>query len=392
MTVSRAAHGAATPRRRVSISTRVTLLTVGVALVAALLASFATARVLAAAQGVDVRSLLGAIHTERVGADGTLLEEVQAAAGRPLVLRSMLTSTAVGLVVGLGAGASMSVLLGRPLRRTAQVARAMGAGRRDLRVAVEGPPEVADVAVSLNDLADALERSEARQRAFLLSVSHELRTPLTAVQGFAESIADGVVTGTEAADAARVVLAESHRLERLVHDLLDLARLGAVDFRLDLADVDLGRLVEEAGTVWRTRAGGVHFRCEPPGGALMARTDAARVRQVIDGLVQNALRVTPSGEVVVLAARGPVADDPAGTAVVLQVRDGGPGLTDEDHAVAFVPGALGERYRNDRPGGVGIGLSLVHGLVQRLNGVVDVGVAPEGGACFTVRLGDVPTP
>ena len=391
MTARRAPDGAAMPRGRVSISARVTLLTVGVALVAAVLASVATARVLAAAQGVDVRSVLGTIHTERVGADGTLLEEVQVAARRPLVLRSVLTSAGVGLAVGLAAGASMSVLLGRPLRRTAEVARAMGAGRRDLRVAVEGPPEVADVAVSLNDLADALERSESRQRAFLLSVSHELRTPLTAVQGFAESIADGVVTGADAADAARVVVAESHRLERLVHDLLDLARLGAVDFRLDVADVDLGRLVEEAATVWRPRAGGVRFRCEPPAAAIVVRTDAARVRQVIDGLVQNALRVTPSGEVVVLAARGPVADDPAGTAVVLQVRDGGPGLTDEDHAVAFVPGALGERYRNDRPGGVGIGLSLVHGLVQRLNGVVDVGVAPEGGACFTVRLRDVPT-
>lgn len=391
MTARRPPERAATPRRRVSISARVTLVTVGVALVAAVLASVATARVLAAAEGLDVRSVLGAIHTERVGADGTLAEEVQVAARRPLVLRSVLTSSGVGLVVGLAAGVSMSVLLGRPLRRTAQVARAMGAGRRDLRVAVEGPPEVADVAVSLNDLADALERSESRQRAFLLSVSHELRTPLTAVQGFAESIADGVVTGPDAADAARVVLAESHRLERLVHDLLDLARLGAVDFRLDVADVDLHRLVEEAATAWHPRAGGVRFRCEPGGGALVVRTDAARVRQVIDGLVQNALRVTPVGEVVVLAARAPVADDPAGTAAVLQVRDGGPGLTEDDQAVAFVPGVLGERYRNDRPGGVGIGLSLVHGLVQRLNGVVDVGVAPEGGACFTVRLRDVPT-
>ncbi|MCG2801643.1 MAG: HAMP domain-containing histidine kinase, partial [Cellulomonas sp.] len=296
-------------------------------------------------------------------------------------------------LVGLGAGASMSVLVGRPLRRTAQVARAMGAGRRDLRVAVEGPPEVADVAVSLNDLTDALERSEGRQRAFLLSVSHELRTPLTAVQGFAESIADGVVTGAEAAEAGRVVLAESRRLERLVHDLLDLARLGAVDFRLDVEAVDLGQLVEDAATVWRTRARdrGVQFRSEPAGGALSLRTDAARVRQVIDGLVENALRVTPPGAVVVLALREPGAGDPAGTVAVLQVRDGGPGLTDADHAVAFVPGVLGERYSNDRPGGVGIGLSLVHGLVQRLNGAIEVGVALEGGACFTAYLRDMPT-
>jgi len=270
----------------------------------------------------------------------------------------------------------------------------MRSGRRDLRVPVEGPPELADVAVSLNELAGALELSESRQRAFLLSVSHELRTPLTAIRGFAESIADGVVTGPDAAQAGGVVLSESLRLERLVHDLLDLARLGAVDFALDLAPVDLGRLLDEAATVWRPRAAGrgVELRLERPGLTLIARTDAARVRQVIDGLAENAVRATPAGSPVVLALRGPWPGDPAWTLAVLQVRDGGPGLAADDFAVAFDSGVLGERYRNDRPGGVGIGLSLVRGLVRRLGGDVGVGVAAEGGACFTVWLRDATDP
>jgi signal transduction histidine kinase len=373
---------------RLSITARVVLLSMGVALVAALLASVATARVLLAVQGSEARSVLQTIQTRRLAEGGSVLQDARELAHRPLVARSLLTSLGVGLLVGVTAGGSASYLLVRPLRRTADVARAMGAGRRDLRVAVAGPPEVADVAASLNDLADALQHSEDRQRAFLLSVSHELRTPLTAVRGFAESIADGVVTGPAAAEAGRVVLAESQRLERLVHDLLDLARLGAVDFRLDLDAVDLDRLVSAAALVWQARADerGVRFRLEAPAQALTVRTDPARLRQVIDGLSENALRVTPAGAAVVLALRGPTALDPAGTGAVLQVRDGGPGLTDADHAVAFEPGVLGERYRNDRPGGVGIGLSLVHGLVQRLGGQIDVGVAVEGGAAFTVQL------
>jgi len=278
----------------------------------------------------------------------------------------------------------------------------MGAGRRDLRVPVEGPPEIADVAASLNELADALQLSEARQRAFLLSVSHELRTPLTAVQGFAESIADGVVTGDEATQAGRVVLAESRRLERLVRDLLDLARLGAVDFRLDLGQVDLRALLDDAATVWRTRAAerGIDLRVErphspgeqtspgPPGSPLALRTDSARLRQVIDGLTENALRATPAGAPVVLALRGPAHGDPDGTLATFEVRDGGPGLAVDDFAVAFKSGVLGDRYRGDRPGGVGIGLSLVHGLVRRLGGEITVGAAPEGGARFTVHLRD----
>ncbi|QTE31243.1 HAMP domain-containing histidine kinase [Pengzhenrongella sicca] len=354
-----------------------------------MLASIATARSLAAADRADTATAGTTAQTLR-GTDGGARRDARVLARRPIVLRSVLVSVGVGLLVGVTAGGSLSLLLTRPLRRTAHAAREMGAGRRDVRVAVEGPPEVADVAASLNDLADALQRSEARQRAFLLSVSHELRTPLTAVRGFAESIADGVVTGDDAAQAGRVVLAESLRLERLVHDLLDLARLGAVDFPLDVARVDLGALLDDAATVWRARAAtrGVELRVEPAGAALTLRTDAGRLRQVIDGLAENAVRATPAGAPVVLALRAPARSDPAGTVAVLQVRDGGPGLAPADYAVAFEPGVLGERYRVDRPGGVGIGLSLVHGLVRRLGGEIGAGTAPEGGASFTVHLRD----
>jgi len=294
----------------------------------------------------------------------------------------------VGAVVGLLAGGGAARLLTRPLRRTAAAATALQHGRRDVRVPAEGPPEVAEVAESLNALAAALETSEARQRRFLLSVSHELRTPLTAVQGFGESIADGVVEGDQAREAGRVVVAESQRLARLVDDLLALARMGADDFRLEPVTVDLAVLLDEASRTWsvRARSSGALLRVEPPTAPLVVRTDPGRVRQALDGLAANAVRMTPAGRPVVLAARPAGSRDPAGTVAVLEVRDGGPGLTEADRAVAFEPGALGARYRDERPVGVGIGLSLVHGLVQRLGGSIAVDVAPEGGAAFTVAL------
>ncbi|HEU5110055.1 MAG TPA: HAMP domain-containing sensor histidine kinase, partial [Micromonosporaceae bacterium] len=275
--------------------------------------------------------------------------------------------------------------LSRPLRRTADVAAGMSHGRRDLRAPVEGPAEVAEVAEAVNTLADALGRSESRQRDFLLSVSHELRTPLTAVKGFAESLADGVVTGAEVPDAGRVIGAEANRLDRLVSDLLDLARLGADDFRLDLTDVDLAVLAGAAAEVWRVRceAAGVRFRLELPMTGPWVRTDPRRLRQVIDGLAENALRMTPAGRPVVLSL------STAPGAAVLQVRDGGPGLAAEDYAIAFDRGALHSRYAGSRPVGIGIGLALVHGLVTRMGGAIEAGPAPEGGAAFTVTL---PTP
>jgi two-component system OmpR family sensor kinase len=298
--------------------------------------------------------------------------------GRDLV-RNILFALLVGLVVAVGAGLLLARRLSRPLRRTAVVAASMSQGRRDVRAPVEGPSEVAEVAESVNTLADALHRSESRQREFLLSVSHELRTPLTAVKGFAESLADGVVTGSEVPGVARVIGQEANRLDRLVSDLLDLARLGAEDFRLDLTDVDLSALVADAAKVWRARcdAEGVPFSMELPMTPVVARTDPRRLRQVIDGLAENALRVTPGGRPIVFALA---------PGAVLQVRDGGPGLSDEDYRVAFERGALHSRYHGIRPVGTGIGLALVHGLVTRMGGDIQAGPAPEGGACFTVRL------
>ena len=234
----------------------------------------------------------------------------------------------------------------------------------------------------MNELADALARSEERQRRFLLSVSHELRTPLTAVRGFAESLADGVVTGPDAADAGRVIVREADRLDRLVGDLMELARLEADDFRLDPVPVDLAALAADAAAVWETRCADADVRFVlQTGPTRPVRVDPRRLRQVVDGLAENALRVIPPGASLVLATGG----DAAGS--WLQVRDGGPGLSPEDYPVVFERGALHDRYRGRRPVGTGgVGLALVHGLVTRMGGTIRAEPAPEGGACFTLTF------
>jgi two-component system OmpR family sensor kinase len=311
----------------------------------------------------------------------TVVAGVAASARRRVFLALL-----IGLVGAAVAGVLLTRRLARPLQSAAAAAHRLAAGERDVRVAPAGPAEVAEVAIALNSLAGALQHSEGRQREFLLSVSHELRTPLTAVQGFAEALADGVTTGEQVAPTGEVILAESRRLERLVTDLLDLARLGAEDFRIDLAEIDLAELVRAAGTVWAARCAeaGVTFRLEVPHRPLPMRTDATRVRQIIDGLAENALRVTPAGCPIVLAVR---AD---GEAEVIEVRDGGPGLTDDDCRVAFDRSALYDRYRGVRRVGTGVGLALVAGLAARLGGSASAGRADEGGACFTVRLPRAP--
>jgi len=324
------------------------------------------------ARGVGTRSGFALVEPVRMVADT-----------QRILVRNILFALGAGLVVAALAGGLLGRLLARPLRRTADVAAAMRQGRRDLRVPVEGPAEVAEVAEAVNELSVALRHSEERQREFLLSVSHELRTPLTAVHGFAESLADGVVTGPEAQHAGQVIQRESQRLERLVSDLLDLARIGADQFQLDLAEVDLQDTVRACAEVWRVRCErqGVRFRLESPSAPAVVTTDARRIRQVLDGLAENALRVTPAGSQLTLS----LSQAEPGM-VVLQVRDGGPGLDPDDYAVAFERGVLHEKYRGRRPVGSGIGLALAYGLVSRLGGTMTAGPAPEGGAAFTVWL------
>ncbi|MFE0512966.1 sensor histidine kinase [Streptomyces sp. NPDC058964] len=291
------------------------------------------------------------------------------------------------LALGLGgaalAGALLARRLARPLSSAARTAHRLSAGERGLTVPSEGPAEVAELATALNSLDAALAHSENRQRDFLLSVSHEIRTPLTTARGYAEALADEVITGDEVPEAGRVLRTEMERLERFVGDLLALARLEADDFRLDVDEVDLDALVEQAAAVWSARCArdGVDFRVERPAQPLTIATDGFRIRQLVDGLAENALRVTPAGRPLVLAVR----QDGAGAR--LQVRDGGPGLTDADIEVAFERGALTERYRGVRPVGSGLGLAVARRLATRLGGIISAaGNAPEGGACFTVLL------
>ena len=320
--------------------------------------------------------------------------EATAAADRTVrqIVRALLAAVGVAALLGL----LVAVRISRPLRRTAEAAHALAAGRRDVAVLAEGPAEVAEVAEAVNSLAAALSHSEARQREFLLSVSHELRTPLTAITGYAESLAEGVVAPEQAAEVGAIVLTESRRLDRLVADLLDLARLDAHQFRIDVNEVDVAQLCRAAGQVWsgRCAAVGVRFCLQvdepvlpgaaaPPGG-FVVRTDPARLRQVLDGLLENALRVTPAGAPVVLAARAGQAG--GRRELVVEVRDGGPGLTEDDMAVAFERSALYERYRGLRRVGTGLGLAIVAGLVTRLGARIEAGRAPEGGARFTVWL------
>jgi two-component system sensor histidine kinase BaeS len=295
---------------------------------------------------------------------------------------SLLSPYVWGLLIAAAAGGLLAALaafliarrISRPVDRIAAAARSLTGGTHPEPVPVEGAAEIATLAVAFNDLAAQLRQAQEAERNFLLSVSHELKTPLTAIRGYAEAVDDGAIDPRE---AAATVASEARRLERLVHDLLDLARMNRTDFGVRNTEIDLAEVAEDAVRRYQQQAESfgvtLHAVADGPAPAI---GDADRVLQVVSNLVENALRLTPpDGEVRVVAAPG-----------VLRVEDTGPGLAETDTERAFERFYLHERYGLERRVGTGLGLAIVKELTLAMGGSVDVESRPERLTVFTVRL------
>ncbi|WP_292831206.1 HAMP domain-containing sensor histidine kinase [Microbacterium sp.] len=303
---------------------------------------------------------------------------------RQLVWR-IATALAIGVLVAATAGAWFARQLSGPLTRTAAAADRIARGERGVTVSSGGTiPEVAAVTDALTALDRSLAASEGRQREFLLSISHELRTPLTAIRGYAEGLADGTFHGDAVIRAGEILQAETARLHRFVDDLLELARLEADDFTLDIHPTAPAELLLAVRDAWSATAArhtiAIEVRYDGASGDLRVDVDARRLRQIVDGVVENALRVAPSGSTLTLELTG-------GAEPALSVRDRGPGLTDEDLARAFDRGVLAARYRGTRPVGSGLGLSIGHRMAARLGLRIEAARPPSGpGTIMTIYL------
>ncbi len=304
--------------------------------------------------------------------------ELDSAVGK--ATRRVLLGLLLGLAVAALASMALAQWLTRPLRQTADAARRLAAGERGVALPPADSTEGEELSTALGSLDRALATSEGRQREFLLSISHEMRTPLSAVRGYAEALADGMITADEVAEVGGTLVRETERLDAFVRDLLELARLQADDFTVQRVPVDVEALLGQVRTAWSAKAATLQVALTVAGSAPgTAFADPQRLRQVVDGLVENALRATPAGGQVSVTVR------PDARALVLDVADTGPGLQPDDLAVAFERGALHAKYRDNRPVGTGLGLSIAARLVGRMGGTLTAGNGAQG-AVFTVTL------
>lgn len=297
----------------------------------------------------------------------------------------------------LGVGASVTALLiFRPahkrLRALEQAARALGEGRTDVR-AVESGDEVGSLARTFNTMAadlaaraKALEESDRARRQLLADVSHELMTPLTAIRGYVETLG---MANVPLDDAARrrylgIVLQETNRLEDIIGDLLDLARLeeGGDSLTLEPVPVEhlFGRVRDRHEPVVRERQ--IHLETNIGADTPAINGDAGRLEQALQNLAANAIRHTPDGGRVELSAA------PVDGGVRITVRDTGQGIPPEHLSRVFERFYKVDASRSGtaQRSGSGLGLSIVRAIVERHGGTVTASNAPDGGAVFELHL------
>ena len=315
-------------------------------------------------------------------------------------VRALATATLVTglfMLVGVAAAALIARAITRPLRGLAAAADAIAGGDLTASVDACGRDELSALARSFNAMVTSLARSRAileekvveleqanrLKSEFLATVSHELRTPLNVILGYTEMLADGGTLKDEEREMIAAIRRYTTLQLELVTGVLDFSRLSSGRLSFHVERFMLGPLLEELRTLYAARArnGGLRLTVRVDRALPELRTDRVKVQEIVRNLIDNALKFTSAGTI---AVRALPAAQPG--RVAIEVADTGPGIAPEDAAHVFDPFRQAGASSTRGTGGVGLGLSIVKGLVQALGGSITLTSRPGEGATFRIEL------
>lgn len=305
----------------------------------------------------------------RPGTPGLLIRQSVSRVPEQAV-RWFLISAAVVIAGAAAAAAWLARRIVTPIREIEQATSAIAGGDLATRLDVRGDDEIAQLAAAVNGMTNDLDRSRSLEQQFLLSVSHDLRTPLTAIRGYAEALVDGAAA--DPTDAGAVISRHADRLDRLVRDLLELARLDAHSFQIESEAVDpaaiAGRVAEGFN---RTAADtGVTINVRAVAGSTIS-VDPTRLEQILANLVENAIKFADATIDVVVDANIP-------DRVVMSVIDDGPGIDAEDLPHVFERLYVTQREPKRAESSSGLGLAIVRELATAMGGTVAAAPRADG--------------
>jgi signal transduction histidine kinase len=324
-------------------------------------------------------------------------------AGYAILSRSMavedgtLQQVRLTLILGALAVLLIAALVGipivnralRPLHRVTATAEAIAAGDLEQRAKLApSADEVGRLGKAFDTMVDRLQaalsastESEERMRRFLADASHELRTPLTVLRGTAQLLQrHDTLDALETATTFRAIQEEAERMSRLVDDLLTLSKVDA-GVPLDPHPVTIRRFLEDFvqqyASAWPTRTLEMHTSNL---NGTQASVDSEALRRVITNLVENSARYSTAGEPITIEGEAGV------DTVFIRVKDVGPGFVEEDANHAFERFYRGNKSRARANGGSGLGLSIVHALVQQSHGEIQIDTGPDRGTTVAITL------
>jgi signal transduction histidine kinase len=293
------------------------------------------------------------------------------------LIERLLLAGLVGIAVSAALAWYLSRRITKPVEALAEAANEIAEGRYDIEVpGASSRDEIGELSARFGEMAARLQEAEELERNFLMTVSHELRTPLTAIRGHVEALREGVAQDEAARNMSLgVIAAEAERLERLVGDVLDLAKLDTRRFTLRREEVDMGRLLERAYTTFaeEARRRGIDYRQVIEARPVIV-ADGDRVLQIISNLLSNAFRWTPDGGRVELAL------EQEDGAISVAVQDSGPGISSHDAERIFRP------FWSRDGLGTGLGLAIARELAAAHGGRILLDSEPGRGARFELVL------
>ena len=311
-----------------------------------------------------------------------------ARAARARAMRWQTFANVAGISVALSMIAASSLLVWwlrtralRPVLELSDALARFGGGDPTVRASEEGPDEVARMARNFNRMADALARQRQGQGAFLASVAHDLRNPISALKLTTAAFPPGAPLPSEVRlrRALEVVRRQAGKLERMLNDLLDTARIEAGEVEMRVERLDLRDIVRSALELFEGSSPQHRLVSEVPDFAVPVYCDPLRIEQVLANLVSNAIKYSPAGGEVRATLRT------ANGEAVIQVADQGIGIPERDRATIFEPFRRTGSLRS-AVAGTGLGLYVVRRLVEAHAGSVAVASMEGVGTIFTVRL------
>ncbi len=319
---------------------------------------------------------VGILVLERMPFPGSPREEEFIQRVNSLLLYSALGATIVALLLGV----LLSRTLTRPIRELTAATQAVAGGQLGLQVSVRSRDELGELAASFNKMSADLARSVDARRQMTADIAHELRTPLSLILGHAEAVHDGVLPPTR--ENFEIIRDEAARLEHLVDDLRTLSLADAGELSMEMEIVKPKKLLQEAASLYQYRAQqkNISLDLQIPDELPDIKADASRLTQVLTNLLDNALRHTPDGGNITLAARG------TKDGLLLWIQDSGSGVASGDLGRIFDRFYRLDAARSREQGGSGLGLAIAKSIVQAHGGQIWAESQPGQGLAIFIQL------